>query len=150
LPSPFSLQQHHRRKWWHIAIVFFFFATPSQKRTMAHCCRLLLLKHKEGKTHKKTKKQNTNKREGIYFQILVMPSHFWLPLLPFCFKRFLLASSSSQVEKKKKKKRKKKKCKKGRELSFKLLLCGFTFGSCFCPPTSALLFQTLSPSIFFY
>jgi hypothetical protein len=41
----------------------------------------------------------------------------------------------------KKNHREEKKCKEGRELSFKLS---------FCPFTSALLFQTLSPDIFFF
>jgi len=45
---------------------------------------------------------------------------------------------------------KKKYAKKGRELTFKLLFCPFTFGSRFCLLTFALLFQTLSLSIFFF
>jgi hypothetical protein len=72
---------------------------------MAHCCHLFLLKHKEDKTHKKTTKK-TKKREGTYFQTLALPFHFWFPLLPFCFKHFLLASSSFQAEEKKTKKKK--------------------------------------------
>jgi hypothetical protein len=66
---------------------------------------------------------------------------FTLPFLPFCFKRFFLASSSSQAG---------KKCKERRELSFKLPLCPFTFGSPFCPPAFTLLFQTLSRGNFFF
>ncbi len=41
--------------------------------------------------------------------------------------------------------RKGKKCKEGRELSFKLPLCIFTFGSHFLPPVFAHFFQALSP-----
>jgi len=41
-----------------------------------------------------------------------MPFHFWLSLLPFYFKHFLLASSFSQVEEKKRKTKKKKTLKK--------------------------------------
>jgi hypothetical protein len=40
--------------------------------------------------------------------------------------------------------------KERRELSIKLPLCPLTFGSYFYPPTSTLLFQTLSFSIFFF
>jgi hypothetical protein len=104
---------------------------------MAHCHRLLLIKHKTNKTHKKTTKKKTKRREGAYFQAPTLPFHFWLSLLPFCFKRFLLASSSSQARKinkqRKKNHREEKKCKKRRKLSFKLLLCPFTFGSRFYP-----------------
>jgi hypothetical protein len=67
-----------------------------------------------------------------------------------------LASFSFQVEEKKRKKQRKKNHRKerkhrdGRELSFKLPLCPFTFGSRFCPLTSTLLFQMFSPGIFFF
>jgi Na+/H+ antiporter NhaD/arsenite permease-like protein len=37
-----------------------------------------------------------------------------------------------------------------REGAFKLSLCPFTFSSHFCPPASALLFQTLFPGIFLF
>jgi hypothetical protein len=40
------------------------------------------------------------KREGAFLQAPTPPFHFWLSLLPFYFKRFLLASSSYQAEKK--------------------------------------------------
>ncbi len=40
-------------------------------------------------------------REGVYFQAFALPSHFWLLLLPFCFKCFLLTSSSFQTKEKK-------------------------------------------------
>jgi hypothetical protein len=113
---------------------------------MTHYHRLLLLKHKEDKTHKKITTKKTKRREGAYLQAPTPPSHFWLSLLPFCFKQFLLASSSSSQAKKKKRNkqrnknhRKEKKCRDGRELSFKLLLCPLTFGflpSCFYPSVS--------------
>jgi hypothetical protein len=77
---------------------------------------------------------------------------FALPLLPFYFKCFLSKSSSFQakIDKQINNHRKEKKCKEGRELSFKLSLCPPTFGFHFYPPTFALLFQTISPSIFFF
>ncbi len=99
LPSFFSLQQHYRKRRWHIAIVFFFSTTSPQKKTMAHYCRLLLVKHKIDKTHKKT----TKRREGSYLEALALPAHFWLPLLPFYFKHFLLTFFSSQAKEKKRK-----------------------------------------------
>jgi hypothetical protein len=78
---------------------------------MTHCHHLLH-KYKEDKTHKKTTKKKTNRREGTYLQALTLPFHFWLSLLLFYFKRFLMASFSSQTEgKKKKNHREKKKCK---------------------------------------
>jgi len=57
-----------------------------------------------------------------------------------------LPSSFFQIEKKKKPKKKKKKKKKRRELSFKLLLYPFIFGSHVCPPTFALLLRFLLAS----
>jgi hypothetical protein len=58
--------------------------------------------------------------------------------------------SSRRKKKTKKKKHRKKKCREGRELAFKLPFYPLTFGFCFYPPTSALLFQTLSFGIFFF
>jgi preprotein translocase subunit YajC len=55
-----------------------------------------------------------------------------------------------QKKRKKKTIEKKKKCKEGKKFSFKLPLYLLTFGSHFCPPTFALLFQTLSLGIFFF
>jgi len=92
------------------------------------------------------------RKEGAFLQTPALPFHFWLPLLPpilpFCFKCFLLASFSSQVEEKEKKKppiEKKKNAEKGEN---------FPFSSCstlsLLVLASALLFQTLSPSIFFF
>jgi len=102
-----------------------------------HCHCLLILKHKKNKTHKKTTKNKTKKRERAYLQAPTLPFHFWFPLLPFYFKCFLLASFSSQTKEKKRKTKKKnhreeKKCKEGREFSFKLPLCPVTFNSRFC------------------
>jgi len=114
---------------------------------MTHYQHLLLLKHKEDKTYKKTTKKKTKRKVGTYFEAPTLPFHFWLPLLPFYFKCFLLASSSFQE---KKNHREEKKCKEGRELSFKLSLCPFTLCSYFCPLTFALLFQTFYFGIFFF
>jgi hypothetical protein len=94
----------------------------------------------QAKKKKKTieKKRNVEKGGNFpssshsAFSLLALAST--LPLLPFCFKRFFLASSSFQVEEKEKKPHKKeKKCKERKELSFKLLLCPLTFGSHFYP-----------------
>jgi hypothetical protein len=74
-----------------------------------HCRRLLLLKHGEDKTHKKTTKKKTKRKEGVYLQVLGLPFHFWLSLLPFYFKRFLMTSSSQAIEKKTQRTRKEKK-----------------------------------------
>jgi len=71
-----------------------------------------------------------------------------LPLLPFCFKHFFLASSSSQVEEKKK--NKEKNVGKGRSFPLKSHSALSPFGSHFCPLAFSLLFQTLSPNIFFF
>jgi uncharacterized membrane protein len=54
-------------------------------------------------THTKTTKK-TKRREGAP----TLPSHFWLLLLPFCFKHFFLASSFSHAKEKRKKTKKKK------------------------------------------
>jgi hypothetical protein len=54
-------------------------------------------------------------REGAYFQAFALPSHFWLLLLPFRFKCFLLTSSSFQT-KEKKNHREEKNAKKGGNL----------------------------------
>jgi hypothetical protein len=82
-------------------------------------------------TQKQQKK--TKRREGAYFQAPTLPFHFWLLLLPFYFKRFLLTSFCPQAEKKKKNHREEKKFREEKELSFKLPLCLLTFGSHFYP-----------------
>jgi Na+/H+ antiporter NhaD/arsenite permease-like protein len=60
------------------------------------------------------------------------------------------AEEKEKKTKEKKNHREEKKCREGKELSFKLPFCPFTFGSRFCPPTFALLFQTLSLRIIFF
>jgi hypothetical protein len=87
LPSSFSfLQHHHKRSRW---LSSFSFQTQRKQNTQEN------------------NKKKTKRREGVFLQALVLPSHFWLLLLPFCFKHFLLASSSSQIEEKKRKTKKK-------------------------------------------
>jgi len=98
-----------------------------------HYRHLFILKHKEDKTHKFFFKK-MKRKEGTYFQALTLPSHFWLPLLPFCFKRFLLAPSSQVKEKKKKTIEKKKNVEKGRS---------FPLSSCFALSLCALVFALL-------
>jgi hypothetical protein len=52
---------------------------------MAHCCRFLLPKHKEDKTHKKTTKKNQEKGGSLpsNFQCALsfLPSHFCTSIL---------------------------------------------------------------------
>jgi len=92
---------------------------------MAHCHYLLLLCNTATKENDDTlpspsysqtqRRQNTQKKnktkakrkEGTYFQTPVLPLHFWLPFLPFYFKRFLLASCSFQPKENKRKQKKK-------------------------------------------
>jgi hypothetical protein len=111
------------------------------------CHRFLLLKHKKDKTYKKTTKKNQEKGRSFFLNsrfalpFLVPTSTF--PLLPFCFKRFLLASSYSQAKEKKKNHGEEKKCRERRELSFKLLFYLLTFGSHFCPSVSNAFFWHL-------
>ncbi len=112
--------------------IFFFSSRRKEKRN-----------HREEKNAEKGKSFRSSSCSTLS---LLVPT-FAFPLLPFYFKRFLLASSCFQVEGKEKKKnhREEKECKERRELSFKLSLCPLTFSSCFWPPVSALLFETLSP-----
>jgi hypothetical protein len=105
-------------------------------------------KHKANKTHKKTTKKKTKRREGAYVQALILPSYF----------SFLLASSFFQKVKKKKKKNVEKRGNFPSSSRFPLSLLAFasafrllpsrfyllTFGFRFCLPTFALLFQTFS------
>jgi len=98
-------------------------------------------RRKEKNTKKKTiEKKKMQKREGAYFQAPVLPSHFWLLLLPFCFKCFFLASSYSQIEEKKEKFKEKEKlnhkeeknAKKGRSLTSSVASAfGMKRSSCF-------------------
>ncbi len=85
------------------------------------------------------------RREGVFLQAPTLPFHFWLSLLPFCFKCFLLASSSSQTKEKKRKTiEKKRNAEKGGS---------FPSSSCstlsLLASASTLLFQMLSLGIFF-
>jgi len=126
----------------------------------AHCHHLLLLKHREDKTHKKTTKKKTKKGEGAYLQALVLPSHFWFPLLLSRFCTFVSSAFSwhlllfkwkkKKTQRKKKNCRKQKICKEGKELTFKLLLYPFILGSYFCLLASTLSFQALSLCIFLF
>ncbi len=130
LPLSFSsLQDHHRRKH-HIVIIFFFSNIKKTKHTR--------------KQQKKTKK-----REGVYLQAFALPFHFWLMLLPSCFYTsvsvlswhpFFFKHNNKKKTQEKKNHREEKKCKEGKELTFKLPLCPFTFGSHFYPPPFALPF----------
>jgi hypothetical protein len=73
---------------------------------------ILFLKQKKKKKKKKTKEKKKNVEKGGNFpssscstlSLLVLASA--LPLLPFCFKRSLLASSYSQAKKKTQRKKK--------------------------------------------
>ncbi len=113
-------------------------------------------KKKEKKRKNKTIEEKKTCKEGkeLTFKLLLCPltfdSRFCFLVLHFHFKCFVLTSSFYQVEEKKKTTEKKKNAKKGRELTFKLLFCPFTFGSRFCLLTFALLFQAFSLSIFFF
>ncbi len=98
------------------AILFFFFLDTKKEATVACWCCLLCpnntIEEDDGalsscsssssQTQKRQNKQKnnnkkTNRREKAYFQAPLLPSHFWLSLLPFYFKRFLLASSQEKV-----------------------------------------------------
>ncbi len=137
LPSSSSLQHHHRKRRQHIVVIFFFSNTKKTKHTR--------------KQPKKNQKKGGSLPSSSHFTLSLLAPAFALPLLPFCFKHFLLTSFSSQVEEKEKKPQNFFfKCKEGNELSFKLLLYPFTFGSHLYPPISTPLFQTLSPDILFF
>jgi hypothetical protein len=73
------------------------------------------------------------RKEGAFLQAPTLPSHFWLSILPFYFKCFLLAFSSSQAEEKKKII---KNVEEGESLP---LSSHFAFS--FLAPVSGLLFQ---------
>jgi len=72
---------------------------------IAHYYRLLPLKHREDKTHKKTRKKNQEKGGSLPSSscstLSLLASTFAFPLLHFRFECFLL-TSSFQVERKKK------------------------------------------------
>jgi Na+/H+ antiporter NhaD/arsenite permease-like protein len=125
----------------------------------AHCHHLFLFKHKVDKTHKKTTTKKNQEKGGSlpshsYFALSLLALVSTFLLLHFHFKCFFLASYFFQAEENKKTQKKNHKkekiCREGRELTFKLLFCPLTFGSCFCSPNFALSFQALSLGIFFF
>jgi len=122
-----------------LSLNIFFLSSSKKKKTQRK------KNHREEKTCKEGKE--------LTFKLLLCPltfdSHFCFLVLHFHFKCFILTSFFYQVEGKKNH-REKKNAKKGREFTFKLLFCPFTFGSRFCFITFAFLFQALSLSIFFF
>jgi hypothetical protein len=78
------LQQHYRKRRWHIAIVFFFSTTSPQKKTMAHYCRLLLVKHKIDKHTKKKQKEGRD----LTFKLPLYPLTFGCHFYPFISNAF--------------------------------------------------------------
>jgi uncharacterized membrane protein len=115
---------------------------------MTHCRLLLLLKHKEDITHKKTTKK-TKKKEGTYFQAPTFALSLLAPISTLLFQMFSHGVFLFSIIQGKKTQRKKR-CRKGRQFSFKLPLYPLTFGSYFYPFVFALMFQTLSLNIFFF
>jgi hypothetical protein len=108
---------------------------------MTHYRRLLLLKHKKNKTHKKITKKKPRQGRELTFKLPLYLFTFgscFYPYVPNVFPGIFFFSIFF------------KKCRERKELSFKFPLYPFIFGSYFCPPTYALLFQTLSPGIFFF
>jgi hypothetical protein len=87
-------------------------------------------KNKGKKTIKKKKKKQ--RREGVYFQALALPCHFWLLLLASCFCAFasntfswhvfLLKQKIKKKNTKKKNHKEEKTCREKRELTFLLSL----------------------------
>jgi hypothetical protein len=114
-------------------------------------------RRKEKKNHKKEKnvEKGWNFLSSSHFALSLLAPVFALPILPFCFKHFFLASSFSQAKESKKKTKKKnhrkeKKCREGRELTFKLSFYLFTFGSHFYPFISTFSFQAFSSEHFLF
>jgi preprotein translocase subunit YajC len=126
-------------------------------QTLSHGIFFSSSRKKEEKNKKENHKEKKKCREGKELS-------FKLSFCPFTFGSFFCRPTStllfqmlshgifffSNKRNEKKNHIEKKKCKERREFSFKLLLCSLTFGSRFCPPTSTLLFQILSPSIFLF
>jgi hypothetical protein len=107
-------------------------------------------KTQKRKNTKKNKKKKPRDAKELTFKLPLCPftfgSRYAFSLLApasaflflhFYFKCFFLASSSFQVEKKKNY-RKEKICRRRKELTFKLSLCPFTFGSRFCTFVSSV------------
>jgi hypothetical protein len=118
LPSLF--QHHYRRRQWRVAIVFFFSNTKKtkhikkqQKKNLEKGGSLfssfrialsllapasnLMFQTCSPSIFFSSKRKEMQRRERTFLQAFALSSHFWFSLLPFCFKRFLLASSSSQT-----------------------------------------------------
>ncbi len=103
----------------------------------------LLIKTQKKKKKKKTIEKKKNAENGwsfpssSYFALSLLAPTPTFPLLPFCFKHFLLTSSCFQAKEKKRKPQRKKICKERRELTFKLSLCfsllALAFGLLFLP-----------------
>jgi len=114
-----------------------------------------IIKEKKTIEKKKNVKKGRSLPSNSHSALSLLALASALPLLHFRFKHFLLASSSSQAKEKKKNIKKKNhseenKCREERELTFKLPFYPLIFGSYFCPPAFALLFQALSFDIFFF
>jgi len=60
---------------------------------------------------------------------------------------FFSSRRKDKKHKEKKNRRKETKCREGKEFTFKLSLCPFIFGSCFCPLAYTLSFQVLLKTI---
>jgi len=115
-----------------------------------HCHCLLLIKHKQDKTHKKTTKKNQEKKGS-----LLSSSRSTLSILAFAFALLFQMLSLgifffSSRKKKKKNHIEEKICRERKELTFKLPFCPLIFGSHFYLPTFAFPFQVFSFSIFFF
>ncbi len=134
------------------------------------CCHLFLfcntitkedngtLLFSSSQTQRRQNTQNNNNKNEKKGGNLLSSSHSAFSLLAptstFLFQTLspdIFFFSSKRKKKKRKENHKNKiKCREGKELSFKLPLCPVTFGSRFCLPISALLFQTCSLNIFFF
>jgi len=99
------------------------------------------------------------RKERAFLQVPTLPFHFWVLLLPshlcpFISNTFswhlLLLKQKKRKKTKKKNHREEKNAKKGRSFPLKSHSALSPFGSHFWLLTYALLFQTLSPDIFFF
>jgi len=111
----------HKEKGNISAIVAFFATITPQKKMMTHCRRLFLLKHRE---------EGDGNKLPSPFSLQHHRRRQWCITIVFFF---------SNTEKTKHARKQPKKPKEGKELTFKLLLYPFIFGSHFYPPASAFL-----------
>ncbi len=119
LPSPYLFQKHHIRRWRRIVVVFLFSNTKQKATT--NCCCLLHLNTTTEKNDS-TLPSSSSSLEHHY-------KRRWQHIaIVFFF------SNTKKI--KHIRKQQKTKPKKGRELTFKLLLYLFTFGSRFYPSIS--------------